>query len=101
LIKAHEAEGVEPPETAFAPDAFPEADFYIEAFHALSTERQIGAMGGAGYIPWSKAMAFATDAGLTSADERDRFWRLIHKIDAEEYLPWLAEKQKSSPSPDK
>lgn len=52
-------------------------------------------MGGAGYIPWSKAMEYATAADLVSPDERDRFWRLIHKIDAGEYLPWLTEKQKT------
>jgi hypothetical protein len=57
-------------------------------------------MGGAGYIPWSKAMEFATGAGLSSADERERFWHLIHKMDTDEYLPWLAEKQKTD-TPDK
>ena len=56
-------------------------------------------MGGAGYIPWSKAMEFAAKADLTSADERERFWYLIHKIDTEEYLPWLAEKQKIDTPP--
>jgi hypothetical protein len=82
-----------PPDTAFAPDAFPESGFYLDAFHTLSTERQIGAMGGAGHIPWSCAMAFASDAGLLSADEREQFWRLIHKMDGS-YLEWVGEKQK-------
>lgn len=57
-------------------------------------------MGGAGNIPWSKAMAFASDAGVVLPDERARFWYLIHAIDTEEYLPWLAEKQKTPSSPD-
>lgn len=58
-------------------------------------------MGGAGYIPWSKAMDFASEAGIASLDERARFWHVIHTIDAEEYLPWLAEKQKTPSSDDK
>lgn len=52
-------------------------------------------MGGAGYIPWSKAMQFASESGIRAADDRDRFWRMIHKMDEEAYLPWLAEKQKT------
>jgi hypothetical protein len=70
-----------------------EASFYLDAFHALSTERQIGAMGGAGYIPWSKAMTFAERAGIVSEDEQDLFWRMMKAMDAT-YLEWLAEKQK-------
>ena len=88
-----------PPDTAFSPDPFPESSFYIDAFHTLSTERQTGALGGVGYIPWSKAMEFATDAGITLPDERARFWWLIHKIDGEEYLPWFAEKQTTDTTP--
>jgi hypothetical protein len=84
---------VEPPVTAFPPDAFVDAQFYLDAFEALTTERQLGAMGGAGNIPWSKAMLFAQASGIESADERDRFWRMLHALD-EEYLGWLAEKQK-------
>jgi hypothetical protein len=72
-----------------------DAQFYLDAFHALSTERQLGAMGGAGYIPWSKAMLFADLNHIASDDERDRFWRMLRVLD-EEYLGWLAEKQKTS-----
>lgn len=84
---------MEPPTTAFAPDAFPESPFYIDAFHALSTERQLGAMGGAGRIPWSKAMLFADKSGMCVGDERDRFWFLIGALDGV-YLEWLVDEMK-------
>lgn len=55
-------------------------------------------MGGAGRIPWSKAMLFAHENGIASMDEQDRFWRLIGAMDSS-YLEWLAEKQKVDSKP--
>jgi hypothetical protein len=53
-------------------------------------------MGGAGRIPWSKAMKFAATEGIHSKDEQDRFWRLMGAMDGA-YLEWLAESQKVDP----
>jgi hypothetical protein len=54
-------------------------------------------MGGAGRIPWSKAMLFARENGIVLPDERERFWFLIGQMDAS-YLEWLAEREKAGRS---
>lgn len=53
-------------------------------------------MGGAGRIPWSKAMEFCERSGIASPDDRDRFWRMMGALDGV-YLEWLSEKQKVDP----
>jgi hypothetical protein len=51
-----------------------------DAFWRLSTDRQIGAMGGVGRIPWSSIDRFAERRGM-GEQEAEEFTRLIEVMD--------------------
>lgn len=82
------AEALEMPEGAELGD---DAVSYWSAWHLLSSDRPLGAMGGAGRIPWSTIDQYAEknlfeDAAVLA--------RMLWAMD-DEYLTWLAEKQKT------
>jgi hypothetical protein len=82
--------GMEPP-TWFVerPEIEPHLQFHWEAFHELSTERQIGmAMGP---IPRSAIKAYADEFAMTG-DEFDEFNRIIRAVD-NEYMGMIHEKK--------
>ncbi|MBK5958118.1 hypothetical protein CCR97_08295 [Rhodoplanes elegans] len=68
------------------PEPLPGAELYLSAFHDLSGDRQYGAMGGAGPIPWLALDRWAGRAGL-DGDDFDRLVRMVRAVDAE----WLAD----------
>jgi len=63
------------------PEILPVAVWYWSAFCALETERHIGMA--VGPIPWSKALEYATEHGITKADEFAEFWQIIMRLDNE------------------
>jgi hypothetical protein len=65
------------------------SEFHLEAFNALTTDRQIGAMGGAGPIPWSSMDRYAARHEITG-DAYDHFLRMLKALDGA-YLAFLAE----------
>lgn len=82
------AEALEIPEGAELTDC---SRSYWEAWHHLSSERPMGAMGGAGRVPWSKIVEYAAK---NLFDDEDVLSRMIWAMD-DIYLEWLAEKQKT------
>lgn len=76
------------PEDAEITDA---AVGYWAAWHILTNDRQMGAMGGASRIPWASIANYAENYGF-----QDEFVlsRLLWGMD-EVFLEWLAEKQKA------
>lgn len=64
---------------------------YWRAFMTLKGDRPMGALGGAGRIPWSSINAYALRYGIDGED----FEHLVHMIDAMDdvFLGWLAERQ--------
>lgn len=74
-----------------SPDAH--LEFYWSAFWALSGDRQLGAFGGAGHIPFLAIDAYGRRYSVADGDEFDRFAALIRAMDAV-YLEWLAEQTK-------
>lgn len=92
----HEADGLEPPETAYQPDQFPETPFLLDAFWRLSPERPLGAMGGVGYIPRAAIKEYARDCGIEGLDDVERFIWLIRQMDGA-YIEYSNEKSKAAP----
>jgi len=88
LQKALAEDGIEPPEDALEPELLPEAVFYREAFTDLSGDRPLGAMGGAGPIPWSSIDRYAQRAEV-EGDGFDRLKRMIRAMDRA-YLEHMA-----------
>jgi hypothetical protein len=64
---------------------------YWTAWHLLSADRPLGAMGGAGRIPWS---SIARYAAANLFEDAELLARMLWAMDAV-YLEWLTEKQKT------
>lgn len=75
------------------PEIPPWHSFYWEAFHALSTERQIGM--GVGPIPRSYIIAYAAEQDLLG-DAAEHFLDIIRRIDVE-YLRSTNSSSKDQP----
>lgn len=83
---------IEPPPQFFEqPEIEPHQKLYWDAFHELSTERQIGM--GAGPIPRSAIKVYADELGIVG-DDYDPFHLIIRKMD-NEYLSLLHSSHKS------
>ena len=67
--------------------------FVRKAFHEISLDRPLGAMGGCGPIPWSSIDQYASRHGIDDPDAFERFERLIRAQDRV-YLEDAAEKLK-------
>lgn len=76
------------------PELEPHLVCYSEAFADLSTDRPLGAMGGAGPIPWSAIDRYAARHEIDDLDEFDRFRRMIRAQDRA-YLDHVAEEAKT------
>lgn len=74
------------------PDLSPHLVQVWEAFHNLTTERQLGALGGCGPIPWSSIERYARRYGIEELDEFEWFARLIRAVDTA-YLVHVASKK--------
>ncbi len=74
---------------------WPHLAFFAEAFNDLSSDRPLGAMGGAGPIPWTAIDRYADRHGLDDPDVFDEFRRLIRAQDRV-YLDDVAEKMKAA-----
>lgn len=75
------------------PEILPWNSFYWEAFHELSTERQIGM--GLGPIPRSCIMAYAAEQDLLG-DAAEHFLDIIRRVDVE-YLQSANSSSKDQP----
>ena len=64
--------------------------FVSAAFHELSSDRPLGALGGCGPIAWTAIERYAARYGLDDLEEFERFARLIRAQDRE-YLKNAAE----------
>jgi hypothetical protein len=78
---------LEIPEDAELGDA---AVSYWVAWHSLSSDRPMGAMGGAGRIPWSVIDRYAEK---NLFDDTDQLARMLWAMD-DVYLSWMAEQSK-------
>lgn len=67
------------------------AQGYWSAWHRLTHDRQLGAMGGAGRIPWSSIDVYADKHGF----DADLLSRMMWAMD-DVYLVWLGEQQKKA-----
>jgi hypothetical protein len=67
------------------------AELYFAAFQELSSDRQLGAMGGCGAIPSAAIILYARRHGLDDEDEYEAFCSAIRAMDAE-YLAYQSEK---------
>ena len=74
------------------PLLLPGDQFYLSAFHELSTTRATGF--GLGPIPWDKILRYAEIAGLDD-DLRADFQQVIRVLD-NAYLKWSADTAKQS-----
>jgi hypothetical protein len=82
------AEALEMPEDAELTDV---ASGYWNAWHFLSSDRPLGAMGGAGRIPGSLIENYAEKNQFEDAELLARMMWAMDDV----YLEWLAEKQKT------
>jgi hypothetical protein len=57
------------------------AEFFIDAFWSVSTDRQRGAMGGVYMIPYTAISRYASDAGLEGENRLDFFEKIIRSMD--------------------
>lgn len=64
---------------------------YWSAWHILSADRPLGAMGGAGRIPFSSIDRYAEK---NLFDDPEQLSRMLWAMDSV-YLTWLSEKQKN------
>jgi hypothetical protein len=85
---AHLVQETEPPEDI---ELMVGAEFYLAAFQELSSDRQIGAMGGCGAIPSAAIGRYADRHRIDDADAFEAFRSAIRAMDAE-YLAWQSEK---------
>lgn len=72
------------------PELIPGDDFFLSAFHQLSTERQIGDVPGS--IPWSKIVQYSDRRGL-EPDVSVLLEHVIMRMDSA-YIQWFVDKQK-------
>ena len=70
---------------------------YWIAWHALTSDRPMGAMGGAGRIPWSVIDRYAE---RNLFDDVDQLSRILWAMD-DVYLEWMAEQAKARQSANK
>lgn len=82
------AASIEVPEDAELSDV---ALGYWRAWHTLSSDRPLGAMGGAGRIPWRSIRDYAED-WLFDVDRLERMLKAMDEV----YLSWLADEQKAA-----
>lgn len=83
-----------PPFMAERPELAPHLAFYSDAFSELDTDRQFGALGGAGRIPWSAIDRYAARHEIDDPDDFDRLRRMIRAQDRA-YLDHMAEEAKA------
>lgn len=83
------AESIEVPEDAELSDV---AVGYWSAWQTLSADRPLGAMGGAGRIPWRSIRDHAADCGFADPEQLARMLWAMDGV----YLKWLADEQKSA-----
>lgn len=77
------------------PELFQHLALYSEAFRDLGSTRQLGALGGAGEIPWTAIDRYAERLGLHDLDAFERLrWAL--GVQDRVYLEHLAEKARAS-----
>lgn len=76
------------------PKIWPHLTLYSDAFAQLTTDRPLGALGGAGAIPWSALDRYAARHGIDDLDEFERFQRMIRAQDRV-YLDHAAEASKN------
>jgi hypothetical protein len=69
-----------------------------EAFGALWGDRQLGAFGGVGAIPFQALDAYARRYGFDDREEFQRLHMLIARMDGV-YLAYVAEKTQAPPTP--
>ena len=74
-----EDEGHVIPELQNKPDLFDSAIPYLNAFHALSTSRQIGF--GIGFIPYSEIYTYLNENNIYDIDDREDYYHFIKFID--------------------
>jgi hypothetical protein len=79
------------------PDVLPGAQFYMDAFWDLSGDRQLGAMGGAGRIPFMALDRWAERHGVEGG-QFDLLRAVIRRLD-DVYLERLAEQMRGSQKP--
>jgi hypothetical protein len=79
------------------PDLLPGAQFYMDAFWDLSGDRQLGAMGGAGRIPFTALDRWAERHGVEGR-QFDLLRAVIRRLD-DIYLERLAEQIRGSGRP--
>lgn len=79
-----------PPALLRKPEVSPGLDRYLTAFWDLTSERQLGAMGGCGSIPWTAIDRYAARQGLDDLDDFERFRSIIRAMDGA-YLAHVAE----------
>ena len=72
------------------PDLWPHLATYSEAFAQLTTDRPLGALGGAGAIPWTALDRYAARLSIDDLDDFERFQKLIRAQDRA-YLEHAAE----------
>lgn len=86
MLEAAEARGQPLPSWAQDPPALaPGEDWYLRAFWALGTERQLG-YGSLGPIPWSRIVAYGERSGL-SPGMVDVVVEVVQAMDGA-YLKW-------------
>lgn len=75
------------------PDLEQHLILYSEAFADLSTDRPLGAMGGAGPIPWSAIDRYAARHEIDDPEDFDRLRRMI-RVQDQAYLNHMVESAK-------
>jgi hypothetical protein len=87
------ADAVELPEDA---ELLEDSIGYWVAWHNLTADRPLGALGGAGRIPWSAIDRYAE---RNHFEDVDLLARMLWAMD-DVYLAWVAEKAKSKTKPE-
>ena len=86
-------DGPVPAALANKPEVEDGLDWYLAAFWDLTHDRQMGAMGGAGGIPWTAIDRYADRHEI---DDFDQFKTVIKALDGV-YLEHVGEKMKALP----
>lgn len=86
-------DGPVPAALANKPEIEDGLDWYLAAFWDLTHDRQMGAMGGAGGIPWTAIDRYADRHEI---DEFDTFKTVLKALDGV-YLEHVGEKMKAKP----
>lgn len=73
----------------------PGAEFFLNAWYALTSDRPLGALGGCGEIPRRSIRQLADDYGLDDPDDFDQLVRMIRAMD-KVYLDWVKVQQEQS-----